>query len=835
MRGNPPRTREEPSGDRLRDAERIYFDVVGLGGDERGAALDRLCAGDAGLRSEVESLLSHAPGAEAFLEEPALGTDFRLLTGLESAPDLMTGKLVDRYRIEGKIASGGMGSVYLARRDDGEFQQQVAVKLVKRGMDSDEIVRRFRAERRTLAALDHPNIARLIDGGMTPEGQPYLVMEYVPGSPIDEYCDGRALDTHARLRLFLSVCDAVGYAHQNLVVHRDIKPGNILVTPEGVPKLLDFGIAKVLDQASPADVTIAEERRLTPEYASPEQVAGQPITTASDVYSLGVVLYELLTGHRPYQFRSRSTAELERVICGQEPLLPSTAVRRTQTRLRTNGAEEGAATPGDVSRVREGSPERLRRRLRGDLDTIVMMALRKEPSRRYASVEALATDIRRYLADLPVHARRETPAYLVGKFVKRNAAAVGVGVAVFGLVLGGLFMIKHQRDEAYAARDQAERIADFMQQVLGAADAGNANAIGTELRVRDILESAAQRAETAFPDNPRVLASVKSTIGRAYLGLGMDDKAEGHIRAALELRERTLAEGHHDLAESKIDLAHLHYKRAEYGQAEALLRAALATHQALRGRENADTARVWNDLGAVLRSSGKMEEAEAAHRRALKVRLELAAGDATKLEDVAESYNNIAAVLAARGDLDGAVAAQEEALRIRRQRLDARHPMVVQAVGNLAVMKATRARAVGDQPLLREAIALMREACELEAQVLGVDHPEHARSVSSLAAMYAAAGDLESAVTHMREAVRLHGLSTSPENLGAWSSQAQLARLLIQAGSPAEARALLEDVRGKISGDSPRAAALRAMVDEDLEAAKKAEGAMGTTELPAGR
>jgi serine/threonine protein kinase len=313
------------------------------------------------------------------------------------------------YRILRKLGEGGMGAVYLAERDDAQYKKQVAVKLVKRGMASSLIVRRFRNERQILAALDHPNIGRLLDGGSTEDGLPYFVMEYIEGKPINEYADAQNLSTAARLKLFRKVCAAVHYAHQKLVVHRDIKPSNILVTAEGEPKLLDFGIAKLLDADTAAgliDTGATAVGMMTPDYASPEQVRGLAVTIATDIYSLGVVLYQLLTGRRPYQIKSLSPQDILQAICEQEPLRPSTAVTRAQQTAGTEGGSPtGRQTRGE-GRTRTFNPDKLRRRLRGDLDNIVLMAMRKEPERRYASVEQFSSDIERHLDGLPVIARR---------------------------------------------------------------------------------------------------------------------------------------------------------------------------------------------------------------------------------------------------------------------------------------------------------------------------------------------------------------------------------------------------------------------------------------------
>lgn len=795
----------------LKRAERVYFEVLHAPAAQRAAALARACAGDDRLRSEVESLLAHSVGAGEFLEEPALGTDFRLL-GAEAAPDTLPGTVIGNFRIEQRLASGGMGTVYLARREGADFEQRVALKIVKRGMDSEEIVERFRAERRTLAALNHPNIARLIDGGMTSGGQPYLAMEYVDGIEIDEYCDRHCLSTLERLDLFLKVCEAVRYAHQSLVVHRDLKPGNILVTPDGQPKLLDFGVARLLTDAGEASITVAAERRLTPEYASPEQIAGEPVTTSSDVYSLGVILYELLTGRRPYTFRSRTTAEFERVIRELEPPAPSAAVLKGPATIAAEECADDPSAPGKAgirpTRPRnESTPQRLRRRLRGDLDNIVMMALRKDPARRYASVEQLAADIRRYLSDEPVLARPDTPAYVLRKFIARHRVGTAAAVVIVGVLVFGVLFSRWQRDEAYIARDQAERIADFMQQVLGAADAADTRAVGSDARVQDVLAAAAARAESDLADSPRTLAAVRSVIGRGYLGLGMYPQASEHIRAGLALREKILPAGHHDIAESKIDLAHLHYAVGEFDDAERLLRESLSTHQRLRGNENADTARVLNDLGAVLRSAGKTDEAEAAHRRALEVRRRLSHGADTV--DIAESLNNLAAIQRARGDAAGAVASLEESTRIRTSLLPPEHPLVVQSMANLAVLKA----AAGD---IDAGITLMQQTLPMEARALGPEHPDHARSLSSLASMLVHKGRAAEAEPYAREALDIRRKRLTPEDPVLWTSQQGLARVLAAQAKTDEARTLLEGIMREMPrGD--RLEPLRRAAGEEIE------------------
>ena len=385
---------------------------------ERAAYLDNLQGVDPEVRREVESLLaSHDQAGDTFLNAPA-----RELAepDLNSHRSTMIGRRVGSYKIVEWIGAGGMGEVYRAARADEQYEKQVALKLVRGGPDSAFVISRFKNERQILAQLDHPNIARLLDGGTTEDGVPFFVMELIEGQPIDEYCDGHGLSINERLALFRQVCSAVQYAHQLLIIHRDIKPGNILVTADGTPKLLDFGIAKILSEESDgktADATITAFAALTPGYASPEQVMGRPITTATDVYSLGVVLFELLTGRRPYRINSRSPQEIARAVCETEPEKPSTAV--THPEQVDTVRSEPPMSPSEVSTVRGESAAKLRKRLEGDLDNIVLMALRKEPMRRYASVEQFRQDIERHLEHLPVIARKATVAYKTGKFVAR--------------------------------------------------------------------------------------------------------------------------------------------------------------------------------------------------------------------------------------------------------------------------------------------------------------------------------------------------------------------------------------------------------------------------------
>jgi serine/threonine protein kinase len=446
-------------------AKELFAAALELDPSQRASFLAENCR-EEGLRLHVEKLLTNYQEAGSFLDDPVLNPSIsppnapaeirteeasrprpqsaELLTTATNveAEDPMVGRQLGAYKIVRRIGQGGMAAVFLAVRADDEYRKRVAIKLVPPGLDSAELLSRFRNERQTLAGLDHPNIVKLLDGGSTPEGVPFLVMDYVEGSLIDEYCDQHKLSIDERLHLFCKVCDAVQYAHQELVVHRDLKPSNILVTADGIPKLLDFGIAKVLNPNPTAPSllrTYTGTRCMTPAYASPEQMRGKSVTPATDVYSLGVVLYELLTGHRPYRLTQHTPAEMERAICEQEPETPSTVISRVETDTSSEGRPI-TTTPESVSQTREGQPDRLRRRLRGDLDNIVLKALQKEPQRRYDSVEDFSQDIGRHLQHLPVKARRSTLAYGASKFVQRHKTEVGAAL-IMVLVLGGAALL----------------------------------------------------------------------------------------------------------------------------------------------------------------------------------------------------------------------------------------------------------------------------------------------------------------------------------------------------------------------------------------------------------
>jgi eukaryotic-like serine/threonine-protein kinase len=475
--------------------------------------LEESCGSDVALRTEVESLLGYQKQSTDFIEAPAYQSSAELLA--EETGELKIGEEVGNYKILSLLGEGGMGEVYLA--DDVQLGRKVAIKLVKLGFGRSSLIRHFHREERILAGLNHPNIARLYGGGVTADKVPYFVMEYVEGERIDSYCDARSLSITDRLQLFRKVCSAVSYAHQHLIIHRDLKPANIRVTAEGEPKLLDFGIAKLLEDetAQGLEQTMTIASAMTPDYASPEQIRGEAMTTASDVYSLGVVLYELLTGEKPYHTKSARPGEISRAITEKEPARPSTIASRDQK-----------------SEIRD------RKLLRGDLDNIILMAMRKEASRRYASVGQFSEDIRRHLEGLPVIARKDTFQYRASKFMGRNRVAVTAAALVTLAIIASLIVALWQADNARRQRNiaererlKAQRINLFLQDMLGSAAP---EVKGVDVKVIDVLSEASTRAKSELVAQPDVMADVLLTLGHTYVSLAKPDKAESVLRAALE-------------------------------------------------------------------------------------------------------------------------------------------------------------------------------------------------------------------------------------------------------------------------------------------------------------
>ena len=583
--------------------------------------------------------------------DPAL-PEFTLdLTAEEEAAAL--GQRVGAYELLEELGRGGMGSVWLARRADDQYQKRVAIKLIKGGLDSDLIVERFRAERQILASLDHANIARLLDGG-THDGRPYFVLEHVDGTPIASYCDENRLSTSQRLELFRGVCAAVHYAHQRLIIHRDIKPANVLVTRDGVPKLLDFGIAKITapDASDPAVATALVERPMTPAYASPEQIRGEAMTTASDTYSLGVLLYELLTGHWPYEIEARTLLEIQRAVCEKEPLRPSTVVTRPLKTFALDGTT-GSIDAEVVSRSRHVQPEKLRRRLSGDLDNIVLKAMAKEPDRRYASVEQLSEDIHRHLEGRPVLARKPTLRYRASRFATRNKALVAAAALAFVALVVGVAGIAWQARVARVERSKAERRFNDVRKL--------ANSFMFELHdaIRDLPGATPARALLV----KRALEYLDSLAG----------EAAGDATLQRELAMAYLRLGDVQGKPYEPNLGDSQGAMASYRKSAAIGEALLAGGHAEARRELADACA---RIGDALALQGNTVTSVESQRRALRLRETLLAEtprDAVLVRDLAYSHGRLADRLADLGEMGATLESRRQALALLR-RLSADHP-----------------------------------------------------------------------------------------------------------------------------------------------------------------
>ncbi len=779
--------------DRWRRIEAIFEEVEALSGAEREARLAELCGGDEPLRREVLSLLAAEEAAGTFLDRPAGQSPGATVLPPSSA----VGQRLGPYRVERKLGEGGMASVYLAVRADEEYRQQVAIKIFGYGADRSDLLHRFRAERQILASLDHPNIARLLDGGTTEDGLPYLVMEYIDGVPIDRFCEQSGLGIDARIDLFREVCAAVQYAHQNLVVHRDIKPSNILVTADGRPHLLDFGIAKLLEGSNltEAAATLTGQRLMTPHYASPEQVAGRPVTTSTDVYALGVLLYVLLTGRLPYRLEGDRIGAVEQAVLEQEPERPSTAI----SSLFPGDDGLGTTTARD---------RRLARWLAGDLDNIVLMALRKEPQRRYASVELLSEDLRRYREGLTVRARPATLEYRVAKFVSRHRLGVGLAAGFFLLVLVLAVVmtvqavrLARQRDEIRRERDKAVEVARLLEEVFSKADPSEAR--GEEVTAREVLDKGASRVMAEMKGQPEVQAALAATMGKAYQGLGLNDSARPLLERSLALRRRLFGEEHPAVAESLEALGNLVQIQGDLDRAEALQRQGLRIRRKLLGNDDPAVALSLNGLATVLTAKAQYDEAERLLREALAINRRHYGNEH---QEVATDLGNLGYVVKLKGDLVAAEALYKETLRVLRKLFGNTHPMIATQLNNLAVLQAERGDLVGAEKSYRESLAIAH-------RLYGEEHSEIALQLNNLAVVLTlrnGPGDSEEAERLLRQSLAMRRKLLGPEHEQVAMAVNNLARVLEDRGDLAAARPLYEEalrISRKAFGDKhPRVA-----------------------------
>lgn len=723
----------------------IFQAALELAPEKRPAFLDEQLGADTETRREIDTLLQAYEQSDEFFAQPAAQKLAPLI-----APHTEMLERIGPYRLLRELGRGGMGLVYLAMRDDEVAQKHVAIKLLRPGPDTEAISRRFSNERQTLASLEHPNIAQFLDGGVTSDGRPYYVMEYVEGEPIDRYCNNRRLTIRERLDLFRKVCAAVQVAHQNFVVHRDLKPDNILVTNKGEPKLLDFGIAKILNREMVGGATVHTLNLLlmTPEYASPEQVRSGKITTASDVYALGILLFELLTGRRAYETRGLSPAEIERVICEQMPEKPSAVVTLPLDVKRSVDASQRSPEAWPKM-TRTPSFAKLQRRLSGDLDNILFKAIRKEPERRYASVEQFADDIQRHLDGKPVSARKDSLRYRFGKFVLRHRVGVATAALMLLLVLGSVVTIAWQARQTAAQRDiaqaeaaKAKHINEFLQNMLASADP---NKEGREVRVVDVLAAAEERIDDELGHQPEIAAALHATIGVTYQHLGLFEKAEPHLRTALNLRQKWFQPPHAEIAASMQQLGALLYKMGKYEESESHLRRALAMHRHLDEPDSLSLAKILDGLGGALDARDRLGEAEAYYREALAMYRSVLEEPDPQLGQV---LNNLAVLLGTRGDFREAEPLHREALEIARKVHGEEHPQVAWMLYNLGGVLDAQGKYDRSVPLVQQALEMWRK-------LLGETHPNVVMGLATLSSTHWLIHDYEKAQAFAAEALSI--------------------------------------------------------------------------------
>ena len=766
---------------RWTEVRSLFEELVDAKPSERRITLDALAATDPDLAGRVEKLLAADSEAGRFLETPAVAVAGGLFDGLpEPADEAPPPRQIGPYRVLGRLGRGGMGEVLLAERADGLFEQRVAIKLLRHGMASDDVLSRFTRERRILARLEHPHIARLIDGGAADDGRPYFVMELVEGEPITEYSRARNLSVDERLGLLQDCCDAVAAAHRNLVVHRDLKPSNVLVTRSGEVKLLDFGIAKLLgpdDTGEAAAETRTELRLLTPAYAAPEQILGEPVTTATDVWALGAIAYELLTGTLPQKREGKSASALATAASEDVRERPSQRVAR----------EPLEALP--FSEASEGKRRRLERRLRGDLDNILLAALRRDPERRYASVTALAGDLRRHREGQPVKARPDTFGYRLSKFVRRNRVGVAAAVLVLASLVTGLAVAAwqakraaaHAKTAAAAARRE-EAVKEFLIGLFEVADPEQAS--GGSVTASELLDQAGKRLQNELSSEPDVQADLLEAVARIDKGLGRLDTAEDLAKRSLAIREKILPSGDAAIGRSLATLGAVRMSKGQLDEAEKAIAGGLAVLEATDGPDALATARARSDYAQVLFWKGQAAKAEAIERQAYETYRKVL-GPENAL--TAMHLRNLGVLLDEIDRVDDAEKAYRESQAILVKQLGPDHVNLAYSYLNLASLLSLR------RGNATEAEALYKRTLEIRRKQLGPKHPTVGQALQLTGLFYLNQGRLDESEAAYTEAVALFG-GIDPKHFEIGKCKNGLALIASRRGNYAQAEKTLEEV-----------------------------------------
>lgn len=705
------------NAERWNQVQTLFKEIVELDHDSRTTRLEKVLETDPDLYREIESLLAADADRTSILDGFALDSiDISSLFFTE-------GTRIGSFQIVKQIGSGGMGNVYLAKRFEGGFEQTVALKLIKYGMDSEQILRRFESERQILARLQHPNISRLLDGGITEDGRPWFAMEYVQGEPIDKYCKRKNLNIEQKLNLFLTVLSAVQYAHRNLIVHRDLKPYNIFVHHEGDSievKLLDFGIARLLtEDGEHSSLTQEGIRPMTRSYASPEQLKEETVTTASDIYSLGVILYELLSGRRPFEQGELTSREFEDLICTTEPQRPS------HTMGNTNKNDAGRADNGQI--------RRRKKQLNGDLDMICLKALRLEPERRYETADQFAEDIKRHLTERPILARSESKRYLAQKFVKRHTIGVVATLLVLLSLIAGIVAFAWQyriaaveRDRAQREADTATEIAGFLQGLFEVADPAISR--GDTLTARQLLERGAKQIEQELAEQPKVLARMLDVLGNVYLSLWMPDEAQSMFEKALDVRQGSL---HMDVMNPEIatslhNIGRASIAKGAFARADSVLTQSLAIRQSVLEKKHPDIANGLAALAHLQNQQGKYDSAEANYFEALSI-LELSPDVKDVGLQIAGIKNNLGNLFEEVGEFERSETYLRQAFEYNRSHYQSDHPAVESNMNNLARVLVRLAK-------YEEAKELFLASLQMSKRLHGERHPKTALSMNNYSA-----------------------------------------------------------------------------------------------------
>lgn len=750
----------------------IFHQAEVLPPEQGEAFIASQCRDDPALGKHVLSLLATAADPD-FLSRP-IGK-----LAAELAPEqLSSGGRVGAYRIIAELGRGGMGSVYLAERADQGFKQTVALKIVGGILASPAMIERFLSERRILAQLDHPNIARLLDGGATDQGTPYFVMERVEGEPVNAYCDRRQLSISSRLNLFLSICDAVQHAHRNLVIHRDLKPSNILVTDDGTPKLLDFGIAKLLGPGSEAAAqTRLGELPMTPEYASPEQVQGQPVSVASDVYALGLLLYELLTGQRAQRLTSHARSEVERAICDTPPTRPSSLVTRTPV----DNSEQNERSVANLAAARNSTPRSLQQRLKGDLDTIVLTALNKEPERRYLSVEAFARDVKHHLGGQPVEARGNGFGYRAWKFIKRNRLGVATAAALAAGLTVSTLIASYGLIEARREAQVATEISDFLEEVFRSSDPGQSR--GESVTVREVLDAAVARLEEQSTHDPMIDVRLRRTLGSVYKNLGLLETGEVILEQAAARADAQLGPSHEETLLTRTELGFTLWRRGRYPEAEQLLHQTFERSRAALGADASLTLTAANGLGLAVWRQSRFGEAEAIFEDTLDRRVRLYGVDHPETLSV---INNLAGVHLMRWELADAASLYRQAWNAGRRVRGPDHPASLDSLNNLAMVHEMQGQ-------LSQARDRFKQLVTLRQRVLGDRHPRTLSGMAKLGNVLRQLGALNEAESLLHSTLAAQEEALGPDHADTLFTRAFLSHVYL-------ARSNL-DAAGQLYGD----------------------------------